>query len=64
MKTLGYDLFAAGRPIDLNPVCPKTKLQSPSDRALAPLNSGSFGPFRLKVVSDAARSRRYEIGLR
>ena len=45
-------------------VCPKTKLQSPSNRSLAPLNSGSFAPFRLKVVSDAARSRRDEIGLR
>jgi hypothetical protein len=45
-------------------VCPKTKLQSPSNRSLAPLHSGSFAPFRLKVVSDAARSRRYEIGLR
>ena len=30
----------------------------------APLNSGSFAPFRLKVVSDAAWNRRYEIGPR
>jgi len=36
-----------------------TKLQSLSNPSPAPLNSDSFAPFRLKVVSDAARSRRY-----
>jgi len=68
-----YRLFAKGSSLILpfrsqaisKLVCPKNRTAKPlQPLSRAPLNSGGFSPFRLKVVSDAARSRRYEIGLR
>jgi hypothetical protein len=56
----GSPTWAAGGILVTNPI---SRLLA-KVRSLAPLNSGSFAPFRLRVVSDAAQSRRNEIGLR